>query len=119
MSRKKTDLHLLPSNATADERALSLAVQFGDDVLPEDIKLLLDPYKVPARFLPFMGWGRHVDYWDDALPEAAKRALMAGSWEWHRKKGTPFAIRRSLEAIGFDWVKISEWYKLNSTPHTF
>ena len=39
MSRNDSK-HLLPSNALPSERSLSIAVRFGDDILPEDIKAL-------------------------------------------------------------------------------
>lgn len=117
MSQKQNSL--LPSNSTKEERALSLAASFGDNILPEDIKLLLDPYHIQEHFLPFLAWAFHVDFWDDSLPESAKRDLVANAWEWHRKKGTRYAIRRSLETLGFSNVDITEWFDAGTIPHTF
>lgn len=117
MSQKQNSL--LPSNATKEERALSLAASFGDNILPEDIRLLLDPYHIQEHFLPFLAWAFHVDFWDDSLPESAKRDLVANAWEWHRKKGTRYAIRRSLETLGFSNVDITEWFDAGTIPHTF
>lgn len=118
MSQQMTN-PMLPANATAEERALSLAGSFGVELLPEDIRLLTRPYNVPARFLPFLAWAVHTDYWFDDLAEASKRRMTAESWDWHRHKGTPYAIRRALETLGFDYVKIDEWFALESEPHTF
>ncbi len=117
MSQTKTSL--LPSNATSEERALSLAARLGADLLPEDVKKLWQPYEVPARFLPFIAWALHADFWYDTLSEKSKRDLIAGSWNWHRHKGTPYAIRRALETLGFEYVSIDEWYRIESAPHTF
>lgn len=118
--QKKQKLDLLPSNALASERTLSLSVEFGDDLLPEDIKNLWRPDHVAARFLPFLAWGLHVDFWRDFWPEELKRQLIAGSFEWHRKKGTIWAVRRVLEDLSFV-PTIKEWFEpsMGTKPHTF
>ena len=110
--------HLLPSNANSYEKALSLAAQFGDDILPEDIKTLWRPQEAAARFLPFMAWGLHVDFWRDNLPEAAKRNLISGSYEWHRIEGTFGAIRRICEAA-FGKTDVKAWYEYGGQPYGF
>lgn len=118
--QKKQKLDLLPSNALASERALSLAVEFEDDLLPEDIKALWRPEQVAARFLPFLAWGLHVDFWRDFWSEELKRQLIAGSFEWHRKKGTIWAVRKVLEDLNFV-PTIKEWFEpsMGTKPHTF
>lgn len=78
MSFKKD---LLPSNATAAERALALAAEFSEELLPEDIKALWNHDKIPAAFIPFLAWALHVDYWDDALPEETKRIILRRAFE--------------------------------------
>lgn len=109
---------LLPSNALTSERALSLATRFGDDVLPEDIKKLWRPHEAPARFLPFMAWGLHVDFWRDTLSEHAKRDLIAGSFEWHRIEGTFGAIRRICDAA-FGKTQVKAWHEYGGEPYGF
>lgn len=118
MSPKSLDL--LPSNALRPERALSLAVEFSDDILPEDIKSLWRPKEAASRFLPFMAWGLHLDFWDDNLNEDVKRSLILGSFTWHRKKGTVWAVRHVLESLDF-CPTITEWFELppGARPHTF
>ncbi len=118
MSQTKTN-SLLPANATAEERALSLAAQLCADILPEDIRTLWQPWHAALRFLPFLAWACHVDFWLDEMSEESKRAYIASSWEWHRHKGTTYAIRRAIEEIGFKRIRIDEWYTLQSQPHTF
>ena len=111
--------HLLPSNALASERALSLAVEFGDDILPEDIKKLWRPYEAPERFLPFLAWGLHVDFWRDALTGEAKRKLIAESFEWHRIEGTFGAIRRICEAVFGSATQVRAWHEYGGEPYSF
>lgn len=120
MSRKnrKDPAHLLPNNANDYERALSLAVRYGDDILPEDIKSLWNLNTVNARFLSFLAWGLHVDLWRDDLNEAYKRELIASSFAWHRRKGTPWAIRRILQNLGVE-ARILEWFDIGTEPYTF
>ena len=93
------NLDLLPSNALPSERVLSLAAQFSDDILPEDIKKLWRPQEAPAACRPFLAWGLHVDFWRDDMPGRAKRNLIAGAFEWHRLEGTFGAIRRICTVV--------------------
>jgi phage tail protein, P2 protein I family len=109
---------LLPSNANAYERALSLAVAFGDDILPEDIKTLWRPQEAAARFLPFIAWGLHVDFWRDTLPEQVKRDLISGAYEWHRIEGTFGAIRRICDAV-FGETQVQAWFEYGGEPYGF
>ncbi len=118
MSRTNPDPHLLPSNALSAERALSLAVSIGDDLLPEDVKTLWRPRAMAARFLPFAAWGMHLDFWRDTLGDDVKRRLILDSFAWHRKKGTVWAVRTMLERLGFV-PTIKEWFDIGTKAHTF
>lgn len=117
-SPKKQKLDLLPSNALASERALSLAAEFGDDLLPEDIKTLWRAERAAARFLPFLAWGLHVDFWRDDMGVSSKRDIIGSSFAWHRKKGTPWAVKKILEDLGVS-ARVFEWYEIGTEPHTF
>lgn len=110
--------HLLPSNATHEEKALSVASVFSPDILPEDIKKLWRPEEAPYAFLPLMAWGLHVDFWDENLPDAAKRALIKSSFDAHRYKGTLFAVKKILSDLGFI-PTIKEWWQHGGVEHTF
>lgn len=110
--------HLQPSSANSYEKTMSLAVQFGDDILPEDIKTLWRPQEAPARFLPFMAWGVHSDFWRDTLSEQAKRDLIAMAFEWHRLEGTFAAIRMICDAV-FGKTQVLPWYDYGGEPYGF
>lgn len=110
--------HLLPPNANAHERAVSLATSFGDDILPEDIKSLWNLEKADVRFLSFLAWGLHLDSWRDDLDERTKRQLIADSFAWHRLKGTVWSVKFILADLGLTTV-IREWWEIGTAPHTF
>lgn len=90
--------HLLPSSVSAAERALSLAADFAD-LRPERIRALWDPRACPEELLPWLAWSWHVDDWNESWSEETKRAVVTAAWKVHRFKGTPWAVRRALEAL--------------------
>lgn len=91
--------HLLPSNATAEEIALSLTV--SRDLEPERIKTLCQPYECPIENLPWLAWAFHVNEWDDNWTEHVKRTVVAESIELHLRKGTVWSVERALSSIGY------------------
>ena len=91
--------HLLPSNATPEEIALSLTV--SRDLEPERIKTLWRPFECPIENLPWLAWAFHVDEWDDNWTEIVKRTVVAESIELHLRKGTIWAVERALSNIGY------------------
>lgn len=99
---------LLPLNATAPERALeSATARVG--AVPNPLRTLWDPWTCPAETLPWLAWALSVDTWDNAWPEETKRAVVAGSLSWHRKKGTPWAIKQALANIGYPIIHLVEY----------
>lgn len=91
---------LLPPNSTALERALAETLRLGH-LDPEAIRRLWNPWTCPESHLPWLAWALSVDVWDDAWPVERKRATIAGSIEWHRKKGTPWAVEQALAGAGY------------------
>lgn len=98
---------LLPPNANAQELAIDDALARLGSV-PVDIAKLWNPAICPLALLPWLGWALSVDEWDETWSEAQKRAAVAASFDVHSHKGTPFAIIRSLNALGYDNVQIRE-----------
>ena len=68
---------------------------------------------MPAALLPWLAWAVSVDYWDSSWTEQQKRNVVAASIEVHQHKGTVSAMRRVVEALGFDF-SIVEWWE--TTP---
>jgi len=101
--------NLLPPNATPAERALASAGARVSDV-PVPVADLWDPWSCPADLLPWLAWALSVDEWDPQWPEATRREVVARSIELHRHKGTVWAVRRALEALGVE-PEIVEWWQ--------
>ena len=95
---------LLPPNSTAQERAISLALDRLPDV---PLKTLWTPATCPEAQLPWLAWALSVDEWNAAWPVETKRQVIAASIEQHRKKGTVGALRHALQRLGYE-VEIDE-----------
>ena len=89
---------LLPKNATEIERAIELACARE---LSVPIASLWSAESCPEHLLPWLAWALHVDGWSSAATEADKRRMVRESILLHRKKGTPWSIKRALAASGF------------------
>lgn len=98
---------LLPPNSTQLERALAEAMSLAP-LDPSALRTLWNPATCPEPYLPWLAWALSVDVWDDAWPVARKRATIAGSIQWHRKKGTPWSIEQALAAIGYPVLELVE-----------
>jgi len=109
--------HMLPPNATAEEKAISSAMARLSDV-PVPIRELWNPDSCPVDLLPWLAWALSVDVWDTDWPEDKKRNVIKASIEVHRHKGTPYAVEAALEAMGF-MAKVSEWFKYGGDPYKF
>lgn len=107
---------LLPPNRTRLEAALEQSM--SPALSPDAIATLWDPYRCPAKALPWLAWALHVDDWRDDWTESVKRQVIAASVPVHRVKGTLASVRRLLSAFGVSAV-VREWWQTGGTPHTF
>lgn len=107
-------IDLLPSNATKQERAISLATARVASV-PVPIRTLWDPQTCPVGVLGWLAWSLSLDDWNTEWTEQQKRDAIAASIEIHRRKGTIGAVRRALQAVGYE-VQILEQ---SDGPYTF
>lgn len=105
---------LLPLNATPQERALSLTAARAGAV-PVPVGELWDPYTCPLAVLPWLAWSLAVDPWDSSWTESQKREAIAESIAVHRVKGTIGALKRALQAIGYECVVNDQ----TGTPYVF
>jgi len=104
---------LLPSNANEHEHALDDATaRIG--AVPVEIVTLWNPQTCPAALLPWLAWALSVDEWDETWTETQKRDTVAASYAVHSHKGTPYAVKQALRALGYDNVQIRE-----NRPHDY
>jgi len=76
--------------------------------------------ELPENVIDLLAWQYHVDMYEPlALPIAQKRAQVEKAILLHRYKGTPWAIKQSLINLGFQQIKIEEWWNIDTLPHTF
>lgn len=98
---------ILPPNATAIERHIEQTTARIENV-PIDFAKLLNPHTCPLTHLPWLAWAMSVDEWDNTWEEQIKRDVIASSIAIHRHKGTPGAIKKALQALGYNDVQIIE-----------
>ncbi|WP_308906556.1 phage tail protein I, partial [Klebsiella pneumoniae] len=63
---------LLPPGSSALERRLAQACS-GISDLNVPLRDLWNPWKCPAKFLPYLAWPFSVDRWEHTWTETAKR----------------------------------------------
>ncbi len=97
---------LLPPNQTRLEASLANAAALPHT--PEVLALLWDAQRCPVQLLPWLAWALSVDEWSEAWTEAQKRAVVQESIALHRKKGTPWAVKTALAAIGYPVLELVE-----------
>lgn len=111
---------LLPPTASALERAIAQVDAERLEAIEVKISTLWNPWACPAPFLPWLAWSFSVDVWNADWPEAKKRAVIAASFEVHRRKGTRLAVQTALDALGLR-ATITEWWQTDprGQPYTF
>ena len=108
---------LLPPGSSALERRLAQACS-GISDLNVPLRDLWNPWKCPAKFLPYLAWAFSVDRWDDVWTEAERRQVIADAFWMHQRKGTIAAVRRVIEDMGFS-MTLAEWWQVNDLAGTF
>ena len=70
------------------------------------------------ELLDLLGWQFHIEGWDLAKSIEEKRKLVKSAIELHRYKGTPYAVKKVLEALGLIG-KVKEWFEYGGEPYRF
>ena len=111
---------LLPRESTPREQAIEAADAAIADIDAGQIIRARDVAIAPAVYLPDLAWERSVDVYDPAWSDAVKRAVIEAAPEVHRHKGTVYAVKTALSALGVD-ATISEWWQASprGAPYTF
>lgn len=73
--------------------------------------------ELPKRLVDLLAWQLHVDFYEpQGLSLESRRNLVAGSIPWHRKKGTPWAVKKLLADLGFQ-VEYQDWWEFGGAPY--
>lgn len=111
--------NLLPPSATITEVNLDESLSRIENV-PTPARTVNNPDTAASNVLPWMAWARSVDNWDINWTDDQKRAVIKAAYAVHRQKGTVFALRTALEALGYQLI-VQEWYQQvpEGDPYTF
>ena len=111
---------LLPSNASALEKALEgLAVgRLADIDIP--LRDLWSAEHCPEALLPWLAWALSVDQWSADWPIHIRRARVAAAIAIQRIKGTAKSVVDVVASFGGN-VVVREWFEQTppGAPHTF
>lgn len=102
---------LLPRNRTTVELQLeqTLAIKHSIASLDTDIiRKLHEPSECPLTLLPWLAFALSLDEWDDSWSESVKRQYISDSISIHKHKGTAYAIKTALLALGYKSAIIRE-----------
>lgn len=102
---------LLPPNASKLERYTAETCAFEPDSLIIDQLWSADG--IPSDFLPYLAWTLGVDFWDLLTTDEQRREAIKGAIAWHRKRGTPWAMKQALAARGYPNCEIIEHNQLH------
>lgn len=99
---------LLPRNRTAVELQLEQTLAVKHSLDTDIIRKLHEPSECPMALLPWLAFALSLDEWDDNWSEAVKRQYISDSIVIHKHKGTAYAIKTALQALGYESVIIRE-----------
>ncbi|MCT8178132.1 phage tail protein I [Variovorax sp. CY25R-8] len=110
---------LLPSNASALERAVA-AADARISTTPTPLRDVWNPITCPANLLPWLAFAYAVDEWDETWTTETKRQVISQALEVKRTKGTPGGVQSALAAVGLP-ARVQEWFQQApfGAPYTF
>lgn len=107
MVAQVSDVSLLPSTATDQERAIDLATG-RISAVPVPIRELWNADTCPSDKLAWLAWAWGVDEWSDSWPDESKRTTIRDALEVQKRKGSVWSIRRVMANAGYGQVEIVE-----------
>ena len=115
---------LLPSSIAGDEQ-----FQAAANVLDKQLKAVTAtiPHvliysridKLEEPLLSLLAWQFHVDHWEPEWSLETKRDAVKNSIKLHKKKGTPWAVRKAIEVATGAPAEVHEWFNYDGDPYKF
>lgn len=114
---------ILPANLLMDKQikaaaqALDKELQAVSQAIAEVIHLpRLD--MLPESVVDLLAWQWHVDFYDKELPLDIRRELIKKSIDYHRHKGTKYAVEGVVKTCFPDAIVLENW-EYNGKPYCF
>ncbi|MCP4163631.1 MAG: phage tail protein I [Deltaproteobacteria bacterium] len=141
MNKKLEDINfvdILPESISKDE-TIGAAAKSLDSILVESKngELTFDPGELrktndsidniliysridelSAEFLAHLAWQFKTPYWDDSLPLEEKRKVIKQSIAWHKRRGTPSAVKDVISTV-LGTGELIEWWNYPSTDKDY
>ena len=117
-------LELLPSSLAEDSKIRAIALAVGEQLkaVTESIPAI-EIYsrigELEEPLLSLLAWQFHVDHWDANWSVETKREAVRNSIKLHKKKGTPWAVRKAVEIATGEPAEVQEWFEYDGDPYKF
>ena len=115
---------LLPPSLARDENIRALAQALDRELEKIEAQIInvlilprIDQISDPD-LLDLLAWQFHIEGYDLAQSVEEKRNLIKSAIELHRYKGTKYAIKKVLQALGLEG-QVKEWFEYNGQPYRF
>lgn len=110
---------LLPSNASALERAAALSDARVSST-PVPLRDVWNAKACPPALLPWLAYAWRVEEWDDTWSIETKREVIAQTLPLKRIKATYGAVQGAVTAMGLP-ARVQEWFQQTpmGAPYTF
>lgn len=100
---------LLPINREETEEILEKIAAVRLDAILVPLKTLMSPDDIQKDLLPWLAWALDTLEWRSDYPDAQARLAILASINVHNILGTPAAVIKGLELIGFLDVVVIEF----------
>nr|DAQ57753.1 MAG TPA: tail protein [Caudoviricetes sp.] len=114
---------IIPQSIAQDKTVQDLCKVLDEEILP----IATGPKKalvysridsLPIEAVDLLAWQFHVDVYDIATDDAAKRRAVKDAIRSHRYKGTPWALKQAIRRVLADG-DITEWQEYSGKPYYF
>lgn len=114
---------ILPSSISSDEevqrtaKAIEENLNMASRLIPvAAVYARID--ELPESVLDALAWQFHMDVYDDAAGIEEKRAAIKAAMQYHRYKGTVWALKTAVTSIA-PQCKVLEWFDYKGKPYHF
>ena len=116
-------INIIPQSISGDKTVRELCQVLDNFLFPidKDTRLSLIYSKIdtlPIEVIDLLAWQLHVDSYDLAADDDARRSIVKTAILDHRYKGTPWALTQAVRLVVPDG-KIKEWQDYGGNPYRF